>query len=212
MVLEMELKTPYMVLNMVSKKSQWSLIWYLRDHIWALIWFLRFRKIYKNTATKWRLFKSLKQMLNCLILYMVSRKELWSLICYLRHHIWNSIWFLRFGRNVKHCNQIKVFQSITFYAKNWQKESYNQIIPFLIFWSFCRKSVITKKNRSWYLTKKIFFNNSSFEETKGWKNKYQGDHLFSLLKKCIPHFNFNKKEAKFANSQSFQNFQGLAQT
>ena len=149
MALDMELKSPYMVLDMVSKKSKWSLIWYLRNHIWALIWFLRFRKIYKNTATKWRLFNSLKQMLNCMILYMVSRKELWSLICYLRHHIWNWIWFLRFGRIVKQCNQIKAFQFITFYAKNVQKENYNQIIPILIFWNFFWESVITKENRSW---------------------------------------------------------------
>ena len=123
MVFDMVFKRPYMSFDMVSK---------IQENV-------------KNTATKWRFFKSLKQMLNCLILYMVSRKELWSLICYLRHHIKNSIWFLRFGRNVKRCNHIKVFQSITFYANNWQKESYNQIIPILNFGSFFRKSVITKK-------------------------------------------------------------------
>ena len=79
MVLDMELKTPYMILDMVPKIQQKKL----------------------NTATKWRLSNPVSQMLKIMILDFFSKKSLRSLICYLRHRIRSLIWFPRLRKMPK---------------------------------------------------------------------------------------------------------------
>ena len=101
----------FMIMDMVSKKSLWFWIRYVRRHIWPRKWFLRFSKKFKNFNQK-MLFTPLSQIVSFMILKMVYINSLLSWVWYLRHNKCPCKWFLRFSKKLKNCYQMNVFHSI----------------------------------------------------------------------------------------------------